>query len=382
MTLINLYPSYETAEFIARNNRFVLTLRKTENNEIIQAHIANPGRMEEFLIPGHPFFITSGHQGKYPYHAVSTLYQDAFVLLDTIKINHLAERLIKDGTIPEFSDYDTIRREVTVGRSKFDFLLMGKGKKPLLLEIKSCSFCHHGMCMFPDAPTTRGKRHLEDLETLASGGGFVTYTLYIVTHHTARIFLPNGHTDPDYCRTFHASRHVHYLAYSLPMKEPGVISLGATDVRRLPVDLEKAGEICLDRGSYLMVFYNAGEFSERAGALGEIKFPPGYYVYAGSALNGLEKRIRRHNLKTKKTHWHIDYLSPTRFKAVKIYRIRRSDRLEQILAKRLAALADSAVPGFGSSDSKADSHLFYFGEPPFRKRGFIDLVLDAQMFRL
>lgn len=378
MTKIQLYPQYEEAFFVERDNRFVMTLRKGDRQEI-KAYIANPGRMEEFLVPGHRFFITPGNQGKYFYRIVSTFYEDSFILTDTIKINFLVQQLLEKKLIPEFENYTNLKREVTVDRSKFDFQLEGISDKPTLLEVKSCSLCHKGLCMFPDAPTTRGKRHLEDLDKLANNG-YDTYTLYLTTHKTARQFTPNGHTDPDYCATFHASKNIEFLAYSLEMADPVSVFMDKNHLKRIPLDLEKAGEICKDRGSYLLILHNEKTFSETIGALGEREFPAGYYVYVGSAMQGLEKRINRHKRKTKKTHWHLDYISPTHMKIIKAYRIRRQDRLEERLAKELSKISKHSIPGFGASDTKENSHLFYFSNRPNRRRDFIDLLLDAQMF--
>lgn len=175
--------------------------------------------MEEFLINDHPFFVTPGNSGKYFYHVVSTFRQDSYLLLDTIKINSLMEKLFYKGLIDEFAGFENLRREVSVERSKFDFLVERKNKKPALVEIKSCSLCHKGVAMFPDAPTTRGKRHLEDLELLGQSG-YDCYTLYLITHSHAEKFSPNGHTDPDYCHTFNKSKNVGFLAYSIHFIDP------------------------------------------------------------------------------------------------------------------------------------------------------------------
>ncbi|HLP46061.1 MAG TPA: DNA/RNA nuclease SfsA, partial [Candidatus Kapabacteria bacterium] len=140
MVPIKLYANFEEAFFVERENRFVMQLKKTDGQTIF-AYIANPGRMEEFLTPGHPFFITPANIGKYFYRIVSTFYQGSYILLDTIKVNYLVELILKNHGIKVFSNIQRIRREVTVNRSRFDFILEREGKKPALLEIKSCSLC-------------------------------------------------------------------------------------------------------------------------------------------------------------------------------------------------------------------------------------------------
>jgi len=370
--LQKIYPEVEEAYFVERENRFVLQL-KNKQGTIFNAYVANPGRMEEFLVPGHPFFITKNNEGKYPFHVVSTFYQDSYILLDTIKINRIVEEMLKEKRIPAFRDLKLIRREVTVGRSKFDFLLETGGKKPVLLEVKSCSLCHNGVAMFPDAPTGRGKRHMEDLDLLATVG-YDTYMLYWIGHKNAQVFMPNGHTDPGYCLSFCKTKHVHFLAYRVHMTDP--ITLDLPGLEEIPIDYEQSKSMCRDMGSYILVYYNEKEFTHTIGSLGERRFERGYYVYVGSALRGLEKRVSRHLRKQKKQHWHLDYISPGRMKMIKSYAIRRQDRIEEKLAHRLLGICDDYVRGFGSSDSGAPSHFFFFKERPYRHRRFLDLLLD------
>jgi len=375
METMKLYVDFEKAFFVERDNRFVMTLEK--DGQVIKAYVANPGRMEEFLVPGHPFFITSGNKGKYFYRVVSTFYQDSYVLLDTIKINYLVEQMLKNNRIDAFKDHTSIRREKTIDRSRFDFLVQRKNKKPALLEVKSCSLCHKGVAMFPDAPTERGRRHLEDLNRLARQG-YDTYTLYLATHRHASVFIPNGHTDPDYCTAFNKSQNTRFLAYSVEL--PGPVSMNLSHLKQIPIDYEKAREICMDRGSYLLVLYNNKPFAKEIGSLGEREFKKGYYVYAGSALRGMKSRIRRHLGKNKKRHWHLDYISPGCMKIVKIYRVRRKERIEVLLTRGLMDICDDYIPGFGASDTSMDSHFFYFSGRPQRRREFLNLVLDFRMF--
>jgi sugar fermentation stimulation protein A len=377
MEPIKLFTGFEEAFFLERDNRFVLQLEKTDGR-LIKAYVANPGRMEEFLVPGHPFFITSGNEGKYFYRAVSTIYQDSYVLLDTIKINWLVELLLKNNRIKVFYNPTSIRREVTVNRSKFDFLVESKAvnKKPALLEIKSCSLCHNGVAMFPDAPTQRGKRHLEDLDFLATQD-YETYTLYWINHKKAKVFMPNGHTDKDYCETFCRTRHVNFLAYCVNMTDP--VTFDLSFLKSVPIDFEASGFLCADRGSYLLIFYNQQRFTKVIGSLGEREFKKGYYVYVGSAMQALDKRIKRHLRKSKTVRWHLDYLSPGCMKIEKVYPIRRQDRIEEALARGLLEICDDYVRDFGASDSGLPSHFFYFSNRPFRRRDFLNLLLNFRM---
>jgi len=122
------------------------------------------------------------------------------------------------------------------------------------------------------------------------------------------------------------------------------------------------------KGTYILVIYIPVTTKIRIGALGNILFNKGYYLYVGSAMGSksstnLKNRINRHlSLSiSKKLHWHIDYLlSHEKSIITNIYLIPSIYRLECIIAKELVDLAKSFVNRFGSSDCYCHSHLFHF----------------------
>ncbi len=122
-----------------------------------------------------------------------------------------------------------------------------------------------------------------------------------------------------------------------------------------------------DRGSYSLLIYLGNPTEIRVGKLGKLFFPQGYYVYTGSALNGLEARVGRHLQKEKKRrHWHIDYLlSVPQSKVVGVQYYPGLLQEECRHNQRMARLpqARSLHPRFGASDCRAfcPSHLFYLG---------------------
>ena len=95
------------------------------------------------------------------------------------------------------------------------------------------------------------------------------------------------------------------------------------------------------------------------GKLGKINFKKGFYLYVGSALGGIGKRISRHLGKRKRNFWHIDYfLSNPHVSIDFIYCIESSKKIECDIAKRVDTIG-TPVRGFGSSDCKCESHLFF-----------------------
>jgi sugar fermentation stimulation protein A len=363
---------WEQAFFQDRPNRFTLVL--SQGDKKIRAYLPNTGRLEEYLVEGSRFFITPFHSPKFRYRVVSTLYQGNHVLLDTVRMNSLVAAAMEQGLFPWLQEYEALKRETTVGNSRFDFCIERSGMPALFMEVKTCTLIHHGIAMFPDAPTLRARAHLAHLGTLQTQG-FETLMLFVLPSAGARLFRPNHHTDPDFSKLLQSERSVSLRAVSLELPDPVTVDMDT--IRDIPIDLNHS--IAGDRGSYMLVLHNSRPRTIEVGRLGSTTFRRGYYVYVGSGLGGLTARIDRHKRVHKKQFWHIDYLTTEGFTPVKSYAICRTDRIEQHLAARLGAISREAVPGFGSSDSAAASHLFYFQTPPFRDSRFMDIVLDFRM---
>jgi Uri superfamily endonuclease len=122
-----------------------------------------------------------------------------------------------------------------------------------------------------------------------------------------------------------------------------------------------------ERGTYALVVFLKQRLRLRIGRLGDHDFPPGYYVYAGSALGGLSGRLKRHMNQQKRLHWHIDYLLQHAVVS-QIWYARGGERMECTWNALVSALpgAESSVRGFGSSDCRCPTHLTYFSAaPPF-----------------
>jgi Uri superfamily endonuclease len=111
------------------------------------------------------------------------------------------------------------------------------------------------------------------------------------------------------------------------------------------------------RGTYALLVYVPYELSLSVGELGKVDFKGGYYAYIGSALGGLEGRVGRHLREEKKVRWHIDHLL-IHARAVDVVVAYSEERKECKVVEELAKDLPS-VKGFGSSDCKCESHLFY-----------------------
>ena len=108
--------------------------------------------------------------------------------------------------------------------------------------------------------------------------------------------------------------------------------------------------------TYLLNIYLKKQKCIRVGKLGTFRFKNGYYIYVGSAKKNMAKRIARHLRKKKKKFWHIDYL----LQHTEVNKIWTSDLPEEKMAELLAEKMTAPVPGFGASDKKSKTHLFYY----------------------
>lgn len=118
-------------------------------------------------------------------------------------------------------------------------------------------------------------------------------------------------------------------------------------------------------GTYNLIIDMPKDMTIEVGNLGSLMFRRGFYVYTGSALNGLQVRLIRHLRKEKRMHWHIDYLlEHSRITDVIAYITDR--RLECQINRAILSLrtCKGIIPRFGSSDCKCPSHLLYFIDKP------------------
>ena len=120
-------------------------------------------------------------------------------------------------------------------------------------------------------------------------------------------------------------------------------------------------------GTYALVMKMAGEASFPVGRLGTFTFPSGFYIYTGSAFGsgGLKARVGRHLHHSKKCRWHVDYLR--KFAEVKeIWYTFHPEKVECRWSEIFQTMRGVRIicPGFGSSDCRCESHLFFFTEKP------------------
>lgn len=321
--------------------------------------------------------VKNKSSNKLPYTLLASKKNHYYVLVHTHFTNFLVKNLIQEKKISFLSDYEVIKEEVPLEKSRIDLLLEHRlSRKKLFLEIKTCTLFGKSLAMFPDAPTPRGKKHLLELASLIEKTKAEALCLYVVMNPEVRYFLPCYHIDLEFTEVFKkVYTCVIQKAISLKMDKHLEKVL---EVRELEIPYSILEIEAQDRGSYFLLIELEENQTIKVGELGEIKFLKGFYIYIGSAKKNLSKRIKRHFQKTKRKYWHIDYLTE-KAKNCKEIIFRTSQEIECFLAKEISKVAEGQVLKFGSSDCKCDSHLYYFSQNPLEKRNFIELITSLRL---
>jgi sugar fermentation stimulation protein A len=196
-------------KFIERPNRFLVVFEiDNEPGKTFNAHLKDPGRLKELLCPGVSLLLRKvlpNPKRKTQYDVIAVFNQDIWVLINSGFHSDIAADLIESHLIKEFSNYNIQRREYTYGNSRIDFLLTNPQNEKMLLEVKGCTLVEEGIAKFPDAPTIRGKKHLEEL-THSIEDGFESAILFLVIRDDAIEFTPNTVMDPDFSAAFYKAK--------------------------------------------------------------------------------------------------------------------------------------------------------------------------------
>jgi len=363
------------ARFLKRPNRFLIQCEW--KGRILSAFLPNPGRLQELLFPGRIIHLVREGKSlsrKTRYTAVAVDREGQPIMLHTHRTNEVARTLLQERKIPGLENARIVRSEIRVGRSRFDFLLK-QGNQDILVEVKSCTLVGERVAMFPDAVTERGARHLRELAEISEAGVRAVF-LFIVHWPFARIFMPDFHTDLNFSQTLLRVRdRVEVIPVSVHWRQDLSLS---PDVKVLKVPWDAIETEAKDRGSYLLILNLERSRKIDVGKLGKVLFRKGFYVYVGSAMANLSKRMERHRHLRKRHHWHIDELrAVAEFHSV--LAIRSSQRLECEVAKGMSEIAEWSVPRFGSTDCSCDTHLFGTSSDPIQSEDFQKLL---QYFRM
>ena len=184
--------------FVQRLNRFAVLVDL--DGEQVVAHLPNSGRMRELLVLGHRALLVqrSGPNRKTGYDMVLVQYQGLWVSVDARMPSALAFEALKQQALTPWCMYSQVKREAVYGDSRLD-LELREGTRRCLVETKSVNLVCQGRALFPDAPTTRGTRHMRTLMK-AVAEGIAAGVLFVIQREDATSLSPYDEADPEFGR--------------------------------------------------------------------------------------------------------------------------------------------------------------------------------------
>lgn len=218
------YKNMVSGIFLERPNRFIAWVEIDGRKEI--CHVKNTGRCRELLQKGVTVWCqpSDNPNRKTKYDLICVQKGDRLINMDSQAPNIAAGQWLKAGGLGHI---ENLKAESVYKDSRFDFAFTKNGK-PCLLEVKGVTLEDGGVCAFPDAPTTRGAKHIRGLSK-AVRDGFDAYILFVIQMSDIKSLHPNDATDPAFGKALReaASAGVQIIAMECDVtKDAMVITKG------------------------------------------------------------------------------------------------------------------------------------------------------------
>ena len=184
------------------------------NGEIVKAHVPNTGRCKELLVEDAVVYLkpsdNPNRKTKYSLYYVEN--NGVLVAMFSGEANKIVFDAIQNNKIKELSGYSIIESEKTIGISRIDIYLANQNESlnddnqgfdvidETYVEVKSVTLIKDGVAQFPDAPTDRGRKHLEELIALKNKG-IRAVVFFLIEHPNGNSFRPNWENDPKFSQT-------------------------------------------------------------------------------------------------------------------------------------------------------------------------------------
>lgn len=244
------YHHITTATFVSRPNRFIAQVRLFDGTEET-VHVKNTGRCRELLIPGCTVYLEKSENPNrktlYDLVAVEKHYDQVsnwqnYPSAFRKRMKNGGEKSLLfniDSQAPnkvvhewlQNQGYSKIKPEYTFGNSRVDFYLektdatTGKIEK-ILMEVKGCTLEIDGLGYFPDAPTERGVKHLNELAAAVSKG-YKSILAFVIQMEGVETVLPNTKTHPEFATALENAQNAGVEVWFLPCKvQPDNLYIG------------------------------------------------------------------------------------------------------------------------------------------------------------
>jgi len=222
-----IYENIKQGKFISRPNRFIANVEIDGKVEV--CHVKNTGRCRELLVPGATVYLQKSDkpERKTKYDLITVLKENQLINMDSQAPN----KVFGEWICRYFKNVTFIKPEAKYKNSRFDFYIEADGEK-IFVEVKGVTLENDGVVKFPDAPTTRGVKHLNELCECIKDG-YRAYVFFVIQMENAKYFSPNSDTHPEFAQALlKAKEHgVEICAVSCRV-EPDLLEIkGFVDVR-------------------------------------------------------------------------------------------------------------------------------------------------------
>ena len=215
------YERIKTGTFVFRKNRFIAEIEI--DGHVEKCHVKNTGRCKELFVPGVKVILqeSDNPNRKTKYDLIAVYKNNQIINVDSQVTNTVVEEWVKESGY--FPDIKLVKREVVYGMSRFDlYLEYGEGKKAFI-EVKGVTLEEDGVARFPDAPTLRGVKHVEELIHCRKNG-YEAYLFFVVQMKHIRHVEPNWNTHPEFGYALQKAvlEGVHLMAYDCSITEDSI----------------------------------------------------------------------------------------------------------------------------------------------------------------
>lgn len=211
------YERIEKGYFLERPNRFTAEVEIRGKKEIV--HVKNTGRCAELLVPEATVYVqrSDNPERKTKWDLICVKKGNRLINMDSQIPNKAVKEWIEAGNLCE--NPTMLRQEVTYGNSRFD-LYAEEEERKIFIEVKGVTLEEDGVVKFPDAPTERGVKHVEEL-CKAVRDGYEAYIFFVIQMKNVKYFTPNTRTHPEFGKALQKAREqgVHIVAYDCEVKK-------------------------------------------------------------------------------------------------------------------------------------------------------------------
>ena len=205
------YENISEGRFISRPNRFIAEVEMQDGRKTV--HVKNTGRCRELLVPGAAVYLekSAAPGRKTDYDLVAAQKDGKIVNMDSLAPNRTVHEWIASGKY--FKDVTLIKPESFYKDSRFDFYVEA-GTRKIYIEVKGVTLEKDRTALFPDAPSERALKHVEELIE-AVGKGFEGYVIFVIQMKGPERFMPNREAQPEFADALQRAKEagVHILAY-------------------------------------------------------------------------------------------------------------------------------------------------------------------------